>query len=78
MMLHIGKTGTVKQKPLISAFPRWWLVRLRQDYREDDYREDGYILKALKEAEKLFQVVNTAKCVQGRIFTFAGHDLNLM
>lgn len=72
-VLYIRKAAIVKQKSLISMFPHWWLVRLRQDCREDNN-----ILDALREAEKLFQITNTEKCVQGRLFTFTGHDLPLM
>lgn len=70
---YISKAAIIKQKSLISVFPHWWLVTLRQDCRED-----SDILEALREAEELFQIVNTEKCVQGRVFTFTGHDLHLM
>lgn len=72
-VLYIRKAAIVKQKSFISVFPHWWLVRLRQDCREDND-----ILEALREAEKLFQIANTEKCVQGRVFPFTGHDLHLM
>lgn len=67
------KAATVKHKSLITTFPHWQLVRLRQASRKD-----GYFLKALREAEKLFRTANAEKCVQGRVFPFTGHDLNLM
>lgn len=42
-------------------------------------QEDNAILEALRDAEKtVFQIANTKKCVQGRVFTFTGHDLHLM
>lgn len=42
-------------------------------------QEDNDILEALGDTEKkLFQIANTEKCVQGRVFTFTGHDLHLM
>lgn len=72
-VLYIRKAAIVKHKSLISMFTHWWLVRLRQYCREDNG-----ILNALREAEKLFQIANTEQCVQGRVFTFTGHDLHLM
>lgn len=72
-VLYIRKAAIVKQKSFTSVFPHWWLVRLKQDCREDND-----ILEALREAEKLFQIANTEKCVQGRVFPFTGHDLHLM
>lgn len=54
-------------------FPRLWLVRLRQDCRED-----SDILEALIDSEKLFQTANAEQYVRGRVFTFTDHDLHLM
>lgn len=72
-VLCIRKAAIVKQKSLSSVFPQWWPVRLGQDCKED---KD--ISEVLREAEKLFQITNTKKCVQGRVFTFPGRDLHLM
>lgn len=72
-VLCMRKAAIVKQKSLSSVFPQCWPVRLWQDDREDKS-----ISEALREAEKLFQIANTEKSVQGRVFTFPGHDLHLM